>query len=296
MGVSPRYHLPSRMRRQLRGLPAGRHGLGNGVITPQEAEAQVVTPSQYTGAKMTQAEVDAIIQSATQGYLPFGPADWQPGWNCNGRPSVGAAQILQIGGGLGLGFAGAEGSAIAATIGVSASIIGLAFAGIGAIIGLFIAIFEHHAQAVAKEENVLCQAVPALNNTLNALSTAVQNGTISYATGIATLPQIQQEFASAVASIIKDDQSHCNAACVWTMCLAAIVLVWTSEWQAAIAAETPAPAAASTAPANASGNTAVTVTPTGAAVASTPAAAVSTTPDWLLPVAAVGLIAILFLK
>jgi hypothetical protein len=253
--------------------------LGQAPITPQAAEAQVVSPSQYSGAKMTQAEVTAIIQTATTGQLPFGPADFASGWNCNGQPSVGSAQLAKTAAGISL----TVGTSIAAGLGVSGAILGPIGAAVGGLIGLFTAIFQHHAQAVAKEENVLCQAVPALNNTLQAIDAAVANGTLTPQGAIATMQSVQSEFANAVAGIIKDDESHCNAACVWTKCLAALAIVRTSQWQAM--QETQQTGSAGAQP----------VTP-AAAANSVISSGNTSLPSWALPVAAVALLGFLFLR
>jgi hypothetical protein len=219
------YQFRPRLHSRL-GSYGTRFGLGV-VLTPAQAEAQVVTPAQYTGAKMVQAEVDAIIQTATSGQLPFGPADFAAGWNCSGVQS-GTAKIVTTAAGIGVSIGG---SVAAMLMPLAVPIIGPIIAVAEALIGLFSAIFTHHAQAVAKEENVLCAAVPALNQALAALDAAVADGTLTPAAAIGTMQNVQQEFANAVSSIIKDDQSHCNAACVWTMCLAALALVRTSQWQ-----------------------------------------------------------------
>jgi hypothetical protein len=213
-------------RRSRLGSYGTRFGMGD-VLTPQEAESQVVTPSQYSGAKMTQTEVDAIIETASSGQLPFGPADWAAEFNCTGQANPGSAQLAKTAAGISL----TVGTGIAGALGVSGAILGPIGAAVTGIIGLFTAILQHHAQAQAKEENILCQVVPALNNTLQAIDAAVADGTLTPAGAMATMADTQQEFASAVSSIIKDDQTHCNAACVWTMCLAALALVRNSQWQ-----------------------------------------------------------------
>jgi hypothetical protein len=180
---------------------------------------------------MTQTEMDAIIKTATEGQLPFTSDWWQPGWNCSGQQSE-TAKIVTTASGMGVSIGGS----IAATLMPAAiPIIGPVVAGVEALIGLFSAILQHHAQAVAREENVLCHVVPALNSSLRAIQNAVADGTLTPQAASGTLDNVVSEFSSAVASIIKNDASHCNAACVWLKCLQAYVIVAKSQYAQQIA-------------------------------------------------------------
>src|SRR5437660_887579 len=88
---------------------------------------------------------------------------------------------------------------------------------------IFSAIFGHHKKQVARERQVLCAAVPAANESLRVIETAIQNGQIAPPQAIAFLDELFNQFQGAVSAIIKSDATHCNAACVWSYSLAAIV-------------------------------------------------------------------------
>jgi len=88
---------------------------------------------------------------------------------------------------------------------------------------IFTAIFGHHKKQVARERQVLCAAVPAANESLRVIETAIQNGQIAPPQAIAYLDELFNQFQGAVSAIIKSDATHCNAACVWSYSLAAIV-------------------------------------------------------------------------
>lgn len=98
----------------------------------------------------------------------------------------------------------------------------------GAILSLIGAITGHHGQAVANEQTILCQAVPATNQALEAIISAVQGGQMAPSDGIAALQQVLSAFTSEVKPITKS----CNEACGLTKELNAIVYYLTQEFQA----------------------------------------------------------------
>lgn len=98
----------------------------------------------------------------------------------------------------------------------------------GAIISLISAITGHHGQAVANEQTILCQSVPATNQALQAVIAAVQGGQMAPSDGIAALQQIQAAFISAVKPITKS----CNEACGLTKEIQAIVIYLTQQFKA----------------------------------------------------------------
>jgi len=100
---------------------------------------------------------------------------------------------------------------------------GAATLGLGAALTVFTVIYSHHKKQVAKERQVLCAAVPAANESLRVIETAIQNGQIAPAQAIAYLDDLFNQAQGAFGAIIKSDATHCNAACVWRYCLAAIV-------------------------------------------------------------------------
>src|SRR5438128_136187 len=66
-------------------------------------------------------------------------------------------------------------------------------------------------------------AVPAANESLRVIETAIQNGQIAPPQAIAYLDELFNQFQGAIGAILKSDSTHCNAACVWSYSLAAIV-------------------------------------------------------------------------
>jgi hypothetical protein len=73
----------------------------------------------------------------------------------------------------------------------------------------------HHAAAVRNEQATLCQAVPAANNFLRGIDTAVSLGQMDTATAAQTLDQGFQNWLAQVKPILKDTGGKCNAACVY---------------------------------------------------------------------------------
>lgn len=257
------------------------------LVDPTDAANQVVTQAQYSGAKMTQTEMNAIIQTASTGQLPFGPADWATQFNCSGvDTSQGAAKLTLTATGMAVSIGGSIASqlSIAGTLAVSVPVIGAIVGGIMAVIGLFSAILQHHAQAMAKEENILCAVVPSLNQALAAIQNAIADGTLTPQAASGTLDNVVSEFSSAVSSIIKNDNSHCNAACVWLKCLQAYVIVAKSQYAQQIAQA--AAQAASDAVANSSAVT--SVTNAAGQVVQQVTSGLSTMPGWVWLVLAGG--------
>lgn len=291
-----------------------------GAIDAATAAAQVIGSDSHVNASSRsaiQASANAQVMLDASGqpaYIP-GTVD------CAAVTSPGSTDLKLAQTASGLALTGVQ-------IGLTASgaITGAALApftmGISAIIGLFPLIFGHHAQAVKQEQDVLCTAVPAANNYLQIIDQAVQSGAASPQDGMAALDSLYSDFQSQVASIRND----CNAACVMGMELAAIVAVKKSEYQDLItgAQQTVTPARPNTtapqgiaAPASSyssfySAAPPTTSTPTPntvaaptttmpsyapSAVSAMPAAAAASSPSpgWL-PIAAIGIGAILFLR
>jgi hypothetical protein len=127
----------------------------------------------------------------------------------------------------------------------------------GAVLKVFSFIFAHHAAAVARERQVICAAVPAAQTSLQVIDQAVQAGQATPQIGSASLDQLLSDFSQQVSSIIKMSPSQCNAACVWTKMLTAIVAKKKADYadlaaqQAAaqVAAQQAAAAATSSLPA-----------------------------------------------
>jgi hypothetical protein len=143
--------------------------------------------------------------------------------------SGGARDLGLAGSAAGLALTGAIQTGLVAagpmTLGISIAI--------ASIVGIFSTILNHHAQAVKKEQNVLCSAVPAANNYLKIIEQGVQSGLATPQQGIDALNSLVRDFTNAVSSIEK----NCNAACIMTEELQAVVLVKQSEYQDMIAAQ-----------------------------------------------------------
>lgn len=235
-------------------------------LTPDQA-AQVAMPTSAisTKAGFTQAVYNDLVQAAQTGnFVSFNPS----GCSQAATGSIAGAALTKVGSNIAIKLAGA--SSILGPIGAIAA----------PILGIFSSIFTHHSQAVAKEQQVVCSAVPSAGQALQVIEQAVQNGTIEPATGIASLQQVVSEFQSAVQPIIKMNSSQCNAACVWTKELQAIVAEMSSQWQDQINSASGSP-----------------VTTSGATAAGSTSASLSLSslPSWWPLAAAAGLAFVLLL-
>jgi len=271
---------------------------GLGAISPADAANQIFPQSKITGtAGANQAAWNALQTAASSGQIVLP--------SCSGVSTTGANDLRLAGqaGSLSLmavttPWAGAGTALVAAgpaTLGISIAIAG--------IVGIFSAILNHHAQAVQKEQSVLCAAIPAANNYLNIIAQAVQSGQATPQQGVAALQSLLSDFKSTVSSIEKGSigTGTCNAACVYTAELAAIVAYQSSQYQDLAAQQstqiTSGNAATPAAAGTSSGST-LTVPAASTAPASTSAAVQSLTnslPSWW-PIAALALVGIFALK
>jgi hypothetical protein len=131
--------------------------------------------------------------------------------------------------GAGIGIATATGAIAAGSL--AGSVVPVIGTIVGTIVGLFAAIFQHHAQAVKKEQSVLCAAVPAANNYLTIIQQAVADGTATPQEGIDALNSLLSDFKSQISSVVNNDSSQCNAGCMWDVALTAIVDYWVGQYQ-----------------------------------------------------------------
>jgi hypothetical protein len=243
-------------------------------ITAQQAADSVMPTSEISGtAGFTQTVYNDIVQAAQNGnFTSFNPS------GCSGISPSGAKIVNAA---AGVGTAGASlGLVIAGVSGIATAGITTA---ISLLTGLFLSIYNHHAAAVAKEQQVVCASVPAASDSLTAIDQAVTSGTITPAQGIQALQSLEQAFSQNVQSIIKMSSGSCNAACVWVKQLEAIVAFKSAQYQdmetaataaatgttAAASSATPAPAAGTAAAAATPGATATMVFPTTVAQAET---------------------------
>jgi predicted lactoylglutathione lyase len=198
-----------------------------GTLDPAAAAAQVTSSAATSSGKA------AIVLAAQHGMLVdnAGNPAYIPGTSeCAASGISAAAKYVGLAGsaaGLALTGVVQEGLLVAgpATLGISIAI--------ATIVGIFSTILNHHAQAVKKEQSVLCSAVPAANNYLQIIEQGVQSGLATPQQGIDALNSLVRDFTNAVSSIEK----NCNAACIMTEELQAVVLVKQSEYQDLIAAQ-----------------------------------------------------------
>jgi hypothetical protein len=125
----------------------------------------------------------------------------------------GAVTALKLGQ-AGVGTAGSL--ATLGIIGTAATIpLGIATLGLGLLIAPIIGIFQHHAQAVANEQETLCamatQATPAIQQ----IDAFVKSGQVTPDQGIQAMQATVANLKGAISGIEKNDSSHCNAACYY---------------------------------------------------------------------------------
>jgi hypothetical protein len=159
---------------------------------------------------------DTTMSSAVTG-LQLTPGYNTPSECAQAGKGVGKTAVVET-------AVGAATMKVAAATGPAAPFVAVA----GAIVSLIGAITGHHAQAVANEQTILCQAVPSTNQALASVVSAVQGGTLSPSDGISALQQIQSAFNSAVQPITKS----CNEACGLSKELDAIVIYLSAQFQA----------------------------------------------------------------
>jgi hypothetical protein len=232
------------VRRSLHGSAYRRmHGMG--AMDPSAAAAQVIGSDSHVNA----GSKTAIAAAAAAGHMvgAAGEVAYIPGTvDCTAAQGIptGAQQDLKIAQtATGLALTGVNVGLMAAGAALGPVTAGISIA-VSSIVGLFSTLINHHAQAVAKEQTVLCSAVPAANNYLAVIAQAVSSGLATPADGISALESLKGDFRSAVGSIYND----CNAACVMYMELEAICLVMESQLQDAINAASAAAAAPAAAP------------------------------------------------
>lgn len=215
------------------GIPRRRR-MNLGALTPAQAAA-VGMPTITKTAGFTQAVFNMIQQDVSNGYISSYVTDQQTACAKAGNPASISGALTSAGSGIALKLVAAG-----TVAGPAAPLVIAA----GVVLGIFSAVFNHHALAVAKEQGTLCAAVPAANTAVSTVVQAVQAGTITPSVGAATLQQVLQDFTSTVSPIMKNDASNCNAACVMVKDLTAIVAYFTSQFQDLASKQAAAVAAA----------------------------------------------------
>jgi|SRR5579885_88320 len=166
----------------------------------------------------TQKDKTNYQQWVDSGFLPdyYKKSPGDCGTAASSLPgTLKAVPALSVTGSSLLKFAAATGPAapFVAAAGAVASVL-------GDIFGIF---GGHHAAAVAKEQNTLCQIVPAANQALSIIDQALQQGQMTSADASAALDNTYSAYQQAVSQIIKDNTSECNAACVYGRALRGII-------------------------------------------------------------------------
>ena len=276
----------------------GCHGRGScktlgALLTAQQAESQAQSGAGVNSGAITSSGMQNILASINAGVLmDNGVPGYIPGSaQCAAAQGTtpGSVKDLSL-----VGSAGALALTTTTTFGASTAV-GAALApfsagislAISTIVGLFSTILAHHAQAVAKEQSTLCSAVPAANNYLNIIQSAVAAGQATPAQAIQALNSLSTDFDSAVSSIRKMGGGSCNAACVMTLELRGIIAYLTAEYQQATAV-TAAAAAPAVSSSSGSGPTSTAPVSSGSTltIPQTQTAAGSSTPAVPVPLPA----------
>lgn len=175
---------------------------------------------------------DTLIEAVQAGQIQFTPSDTQ----CAGlNPQSNALALVSVGTGLGLTAAtdtanilnqvGQAGTAAAGAGEALSSAIPIIGPIVSSIVGLFTAIFQHHALVTKAEQNAECQLIPAANNYLQIIVNAVNTGQATPAQGVAALESLQSDFNAQVnsnPSYKYKGQTECSALCVYNKQLCAI--------------------------------------------------------------------------
>lgn len=125
---------------------------------------------------------------------------------------------------LGIGTA-AHGSALAAIgLGVNiAPVVGQIISGALIAFSVISGVFQHHAQAVAQEQTILCAIIPAINNAILGLDSAIAQGRVSLQDAYNGMDNLYQAYLQNVKPILQETASQCNAACVEDRALIALI-------------------------------------------------------------------------
>lgn len=212
---------------------------GLGALTADQAVEQIFPAAQVrSGAGHNSAVRSLMVQAVQAGQMlnASGSPAYIPGTvQCSASGVSSNVKLAQVSGTMaltGLNVAAAMSTTVGTAIGAA---LGPLTMGISTIIGLLPIFFGHHAQAVKKEQSVLCTAVPAANNYLQVIDQAVQSGASSPSDGIAALNSLLSGFKAQVQPIMQGtsptSSGECNAACVMYSQLAAICAYRASVYQ-----------------------------------------------------------------
>lgn len=146
-----------------------------------------------------------------------------PGDSYQGSSNASLALGSQIG-----SSAISGGAAIAGVLGAASSTLlaGVTF-GAGAILTAIVDIYQHHAQAEARQAQMLSALCPAATQAIQQIDAAVASGQVTPSAAIAALQQIYTQFSAQTAPYTKS----CNAFCGYRAILKAMVACSTWLYQ-----------------------------------------------------------------
>lgn len=194
-------------------------------VTPVTNTRPAAPPSQplpaiYYGNTTDETLLAQTMQGqagASAGEAVWGEARWamqnqqmRTAENCSGVNTGSNATLITQASGT---VAGA-GVSIGATTGALAApvTLGISLAITGAV-EIFTAIFQHHAKAVAQERSIICAVVRAMNDSFSVLDQAYQQAAVTPQQALDSLDKMYSDLKTTVQPILKNDSSHCNAAC-----------------------------------------------------------------------------------
>ena len=229
----------------LRGL--GATGSAPALPTPADAMQQAISESSGLNLNPKDFQNPAFLQTA-EAEVAAGQLNvaTYTGSSCaGGAPPV---NLFSTAGGLGLSAASVttgvlSSPSIALIPATAVPVVGWVIAGVGALIGLISAIFQHHAAAVKRDMAFACSVIPAVNNAFSVIAKGVQSGQILPGDAANSLDQIYSEFESAGGNGSINTHPYCNSNCEAGVILKAMVIYWKAQY-AAMAAQLAASASA----------------------------------------------------
>lgn len=244
-------YMPSRRRRYLLGQNGDSSSLSS--ITVAQVVAAVTTVGGISlpgyGLPIVYAQsgddmkTGNVPQECTDAINNSEIGEWIVSDNqCGSQKSSNATFVALGEGKVGLSIAG---SIVGGAVGTALSI---ATAGLGAALAIFGAIWSYHQQQIAKERDIECSAYPAANESIAAIEQGVQSGTLTPAQGITALNTLWSDWNAQVIppaqqqGVYKRGGGHCDALCVATFQLGALI-TWLSIQFAIQEASQPAAAA-----------------------------------------------------
>lgn len=119
----------------------------------------------------------------------------------------------------------AQGFAIANQIGdiAATAMTGVPVGGGGGLLSIVAGIFQHHAQAVAKEQDTICLVTTTYNQFADQIEQMIKNGQIALQDAIVTLQKVYYQLVAQLAVIEGPGTSGCNAGCFFHSALDALL-------------------------------------------------------------------------